>query len=243
MIQSYKNYFLLGKESNLDNFIQTVLYLVCRKSKYPSKDFTYLYHIIWRFSSLGDKAISFLIEKNIIPFIISYYNKKHNITIKSINKSMEEIMNLSIKISKSKEISTILMNKKERISPFEELFEKKQLEKNQQPTDIHLLQTLLEIIKYLKINSIISDDENSLQFSDPNIIKLLLGETRTKNSTYSLGKVFQLICYDNIDNTNNIGNILCEYIYTLDYSEMEPVLRLFKYFLTIDDKLTNSRVK
>jgi ubiquitin carboxyl-terminal hydrolase 9/24 len=241
--------------STLLNFIQTLLYLICRRYKFPGKDFTFLYLLLWRFSLLSFRAKEYLYSKNIIQLIITHYEFKNK---PSKGNELEDIVKFTIREAKSKGLSYKSMNKKERISPIEELLEKKALEKNLQPTDMYLLFTLIELIRSSDINingenmyritcagnNILKlSDRGLIDLKDESILKMFLGEVKSRLSMIHISNLFSYLCFNNQTTTNLILNTLMELLTNGDSFEIDNILRIFKNFLLINDDLREIRIK
>jgi ubiquitin carboxyl-terminal hydrolase 9/24 len=258
MIQAEKceKDFTITGNSTLLNFIQTLLYLICRRNKFPGKDFTFLYFLIWRFSLLGFRAKEYLHSKNIIQLILTHYEFKNKQTK---GNELEDIIKFTIREGKSKELSYKSMSKKERISPLEELIEKKTLEKNQTPTDIYLLITLIELIRSSDINPdnenlyrVVSganstvltlSEQNLINLKDESVIKMFLSEIKSRLGMIHVSNLFSYLCYNNQSMSGMILTILLELLNNGDSFEIDNILRIFKNFLLINDQLKDARIK
>jgi len=254
--------------NSLLNFVQTILFLMNRKRQYLGKDFTFLYFIIWRFASLFLETKEFLIKRNFLKFLIKFFSSKNLMAGFNLpNRSMqspnliEESLKIKLREPKHKELSVKSMNKTEKLSPLEEMMEKKQIEKGFIPTDIYLLITLCEILRSTDLSEkwennpykdekltclrpLKLDDElrNWFNFKDKQIIRYLINECKTKHTAIHLSKLFLYISWESLEISSEIIQILCEYLNSLDMGELDIVIKLYRNIVLIQDSLNESRV-
>ena len=75
MIQLKRN----NKKDIINNFIKLNMYLISQKFiLYKECDLSVIYLLLVRFISLGDDSYEFLLENNIINFLISFYEEKYS---------------------------------------------------------------------------------------------------------------------------------------------------------------------
>lgn len=254
MIKIFKtnNVSFEEQNNNLLNFINTVIHFIVRKGKFITKDFTFLYQVLWRFSLLGPQAKMYLQDNNILKYILFFFQSKEQQPGVSNSSNLEELVPLKLREVKHKDLKT-MYNKREKLSNFEELFEKKQRDKQSTPTDIYLLMTLCEVLKNSDVNPYIDNsfqpglalsESNKLlfNFGDSGFIKTLISEARTRQAVLCLSKLLNYVAYNNQEVSLCIGAVLIEFISFLDSFEIIHVLRLFKHFVLMDDSLSSSRV-
>jgi ubiquitin carboxyl-terminal hydrolase 9/24 len=243
--------FDTNSDSTLLNFIKTMLYFLSKRNKFPGKDFTYLYYLIWRFSLLSFKSKEYLFSKNLVEYLVTYLNVKYKRAIPET----EDLFKVIIREAQTKELSYKSMSKKERISPLEELLEKKALEKNQPPTDIYLLLTLIELIRASDINSAADNlyriyTNNALKLADSGtvnfdeeLIKLILNEVRSRQSMIHVAKLLGYLCFNEQNMSSMVLKILLDILNVNDSFEIDNTLKIFKSYLLIEDSLKEARVK
>jgi hypothetical protein len=219
------------------------------------KDLTYLYLILFRYSSLGDKSKIYLFNVGVLHFLTFYFINKSN----ECDISLKEKLKLEYKNPSHYVLNEKRMNRVDRLSAIEELIEKKHGERLlTNKSDYYLIMTYSDLISNSDLNSnvnkslfsvspLIKDNGNPLskylKFSNPSYVKLLFNEVKSKVAALNFIKMIEYLCYNNIEYTNTFQGVLFDYFYNCDSYELEYVMIIFKKFLFINDSLKDTRVK
>ena len=271
MISSYKSILSTSntdkKEIKLDKKMSLILFVnntIVNMIKNQDKDLSYIYYLIYRFSILGEYARLFLIQNGLLHFLAYYYANKvvsnNSINIAScFSHPIDAIGYIKLKefiTPDHKELDKKLMNRKERLSAWEEMTEKKFMEKiSSQRSEFYLLMTFSQLVIAANVNS--KNNQSStgsnfkldqeilqvLRFNNADMIRCLLLEVKSKQSANSLSKLIKNISFNNTENTNCIQQVILETIGSMDTGEFDYILIIFKRFmLDVDDSFKDSRV-
>jgi ubiquitin C-terminal hydrolase len=259
-------------KSPLLNFIQSILFIINNKKQNIGKNFSTLNYIIWKFSLINIETKQFLVDTKVLNYLIKFFKgkniignlsqllQKENLSKNPVHpdntENLEEIMQLKIREPEHKELAGKLMTINEKTSAIEEYFEKKQLEKNSPPySDLHLFMTLQNIIIYSDLEYYVKNEANTysvilseedkilLDFKDLNFLKLLIKESKSKQSTLKICELFKSLCYENIEITESLGSAFMDLLNLSDFGECEVVMKIFKEILLIEDNLQYNRVR
>lgn len=260
-----------GHKSPLLNFILSILFLITDKKQSICRNFSTLNYIVWKFSLINIETKQFLVDTNLLKYLIKYFKGKYsiidlsqfpskenlqNISVNNDGKNnIEEIIDLKIREPMHKELVGKIMINMEKTSALEEYYEKKHIEKNTPAyTDLHLFMTFLEIIFYSDLEYFVKNEANSfsvllseedkklLDFKDLNFLKFLIKQCKCKQSTFKICELFKSICYENIEITESLGVAIIDLFYLWDFGECEYITKIFKEILLIEDNLQYDRV-
>ena len=269
MISSYKS-CLSNYDDSLNNIIQKneplttflgniMVYMI----KNTDKDISSIFYLIYRFSVLGSYSRLFLFSSGFLHFMVNFY--LNVVTYKNPNSitcftnpinALGYIQYREYTPTYHKELDQKLMNRMDKLTAWEELTEKKFSERfATQRSDFYLLMTFSEIVTNTNINFKHILDANHfikldpelqqiLQFNNPDFIRCLIYEAKSRQAATSLSKVLNHVSTNNLDNSNTIQKVILDIYNTMDTGEFENVLIIFKKFiLEIDDSLKEARIK
>lgn len=270
--QIYKNYII--------NFTNYILSKIGNKTteRYSQKDYTHIYLILWRISSLGLDYKNYMLKQNILAYIILFIFRKNNATgyesllPQSTNQPFNifisnyetTLSKLMVSVPSHAFLSVIRMAKTQKLTAIEEIIEKKKIENNPPANIIYLMLIFSDLIRTSRFNDKLdtnsianvlylntnpsqlytpsTEEKCLIRFSNTQILKFYLNEVKSKQSAISLGKLFNYMCFNNNENNSSILEILITYIDDLEHNEVEYVLKIFKFFLLIDDNIRDQRV-
>jgi len=158
----------------VNNFIQSLLNLVSKKSKFPTKDFNTINFILWRYSTIGYEQRLFLYNFGIVKFIVVNLKLRNKFDC-SIN--LEDCFKFNLRTPKHSDLVNKKPIKNEKLSALEELMEKKQMERLNTSSDNYLTLTLFEVLS----SSNYSIQFNQVSKSNENITNKM--EIETENPT------------------------------------------------------------
>lgn len=181
---------------SVNNFISSILNLVSKKNKYPTRDFNYLFFILWRYSTIGIKEKEFLYKSGLVKFILVNLKLKNKL---KCDYNLEECIYCNVRVPKHGELLSKKPIKNEKLTLFEELIEKKQQERNVGISDNYLLSILFEILaesNYIQLSL-------NIEKKDQNIIEINTQEVESGNT---LNKIDKEISNRNIEKLINLTN-------------------------------------
>jgi hypothetical protein len=144
------------------------------------------------------------------------------------------------------DINIKTIGKINKMTAFEEFQERKIMEKIEKTTitnDSFLLMTLCEIIKNKELFALLSIEEKMLvDFRNPDYLRILLSETKTRQSCNIVTTMLVEMCHSQKENTAILFDILVKQIENNDYSDLEFTMKIFTRFMFINDEFKKSRV-
>ena len=254
LLKSY-SYYKHQQDSPLLNFTDTIIFLVGISNKQFKNDFSFIYFILYRISTLGKNMSQYLHSSNVLLYIILYINNKNNnlqgsLQILSNEKNNGDIFSFDNILSKPKrqimksEINQRLIINKEKPTPYEEFSEKKileTLEKSPSHYESYLFMTLCEIM--INSRSDLTNEERLLiKLNNQNTMIMLMNEIKSRQSSILFSKLYANNCIENIDFSNFVLNEIILVLHNYDYMDLDHHTRLFLNFLLIDDSIKNQRV-
>jgi hypothetical protein len=271
------NTLFKSKILNFTNYILSIIGKIATE-KYHGRDYTYVFQILWRISTLDIEYKQYLLNLKILSYIILYIFKKNNATGYesllpqntnqtfniNINNYENSFAKLEVNQTSYSFLSIIRLTKVEKLTAIDELIEKKKLENNP-PSNIQYLMILFsDLIRTSKFNDKVDptsqsnlpfintfngqlytptiEEKSLIRFNNTTILKFYINEARTKQTGISIGKLFSYMCYNNSEITNTMQEVLINMIDDMEHSEVENVLKIYKYFLLTDDNFKEQRV-
>jgi ubiquitin carboxyl-terminal hydrolase 9/24 len=255
MIKSYKSNSSCTSKS-LNKLVNNLICFIIKNYDNPEKDMTFIFMMLYRYSLLGEESKLNLIKIGMLHYLTTKY-------LNNLDKANMELLSKNyIKAEFSQpshsDLSIKMMNKVERLTAFEELLEKKHAEKLlMSKNDNFALMLFSELVCSCsglnphnskgKILYPINEDiylSKNLNFSNYDLVRLLILEARSKQAAIAVSQIFSLICSNNLEQSNIINAVILDLIQVMDSYELEYVLRIFKrYLLRTDDSIKDLRVR
>ena len=241
---------------SLINFVNALIILLGKKSKF-TKDFTYIYLVLYRISSLSSEMCGYLMKHKVVLYILFLYFQRNNLFpsvikgllskgVKLKTYSMEEIIQVPKRDPHHYEINLKTIGKVNKMTAYEEFNEKKileKMEKSSNQNESFLMMALCEIIKNKDFYGLLSNEEKILlEFSNSDTVKVLLYEIKSPHSCNLLSTIFSEMCFNNMDNTNCLFNALVKLLENSDYMDLEFALKIYFKFMIIEDSFSKQRV-
>lgn len=274
-------------KSSLIVFMNNLLQIVVRynvEKKDSLKDLTHVYALIWRFANLGGgvgSAIyqatanvmninidfinytkSYLVNVGFLEFVSLIYQRKSNDTIDISKCEFVQKTNTLLNEPRHKFISQKLTYKIDKLSAFEEILEKKQIDKMiLQRNEGYLLMAYCDILS--KCDKFTSPRTTNVEprqvvypeielpdrlkdmndLTNPLLLMTLFSEVKSKQSSLCLAMLLEQVCYNNPIMTNAVNGSICKVINALDSFELEYVMTIFRTLIKIGDSLQTKRIK
>ncbi len=242
---------------SLFNFLNGVIYVAGQKSKYPNKDFTYIYTLLYRLCSLSSVICGYIMKKRVVLYILLFYYHRNNmfpIAIKNImskgyklkSYQLDEMIQIWRRNPCHSDINTKTIGKVSKLTPFEEFSERKMIEKIEKatnPNDSFLLLAICEMIKNKEYyHNLANEEKILLDFSNNDTVRLLVCEVKNRQACNVLSNLLCQLCSDNMENTNCLFNVLIKQMESNDFNDLEFIIKFYFKFMFIQDSLTKQRV-
>ena len=102
---------------------------------------------------------------------------------------------------------------------------------------------LCEMIKNKAYYPNLSNEEKILlDFTNYDTVKVLLCEIKSKQACNVISKLFNDMCFNNMDNTNSLFNALVKQLENSDYQDLEFHIKVYIKFMIIEDSFAKQRV-